>query len=127
MLVLTFIVWVVLYARRLPMLSKSDADLKKLTKKQLAEMSPPYVTHPAENFINLFELPVLFYALVLYLYTTSSVDSFYLVAAWVFAGARYLHSFIHCTGNPVTLRFACYVISSVALWLMIFRAAWQLL
>ena len=127
MLILTFVVWVVLFARRIPMLQKSDADLTHITKAELTSMSPSHVIAPSENFLNLFELPVAFYAIVLYLFSTSSVDGFYVAAAWIFVAGRYCHSYIHCAGKAVPIRFGFYLVSSLALWTMIFRAAWQLL
>jgi hypothetical protein len=72
---------------------------------------------------NLFELPTLFYGLVLFLYITHSVDGTYLAAAWVFAGFRILHSAVHCTVNIVLVRFWLYCISALALWFMLARAA----
>jgi hypothetical protein len=90
---------------------------------RFAQLSPPAVNNPSENFKNLFELPVLFYALVLYLFATSQVDGAYVTAAWIFAGFRALHSAVACTINIVNLRFFVYLIASLALFTMVFRAA----
>jgi len=89
----------------------------------LARISPPSVSTPSDNLKNLFELPTLFYGLVLYLFVTSKVDEAYLIAAWVFAGFRILHSAVHCTVNIVMLRFWLYCISALALWFIVLRAA----
>jgi hypothetical protein len=61
---------------------------------------------------------------VLYLFVTAKVDETYLIAAWVFAGFRVLHSAVHCTVNIVMLRFWLYCIAALALWFMVVRAAW---
>jgi len=74
---------------------------------------------------NLFEIPVLFYALVLYLFVTSSVDAIYLTAAWIFTGFRVLHSLMQCTANIIMIRFTLYVISTTAVWFMAVRAGLQ--
>jgi hypothetical protein len=89
----------------------------------LARISPPAVSNPSDNLKNLFELPTLFYGLVLYLFVTNKVDEIYLVAAWIFAAFRILHSAVHCTVNIVLLRFWLYCISALALWFMVVRAA----
>jgi hypothetical protein len=122
-MLLTLIVWFYMYSRRIPFLQKSKTNLNTLTPAELARISPAAVANPSDNLKNLFELPVLFYALVLYLQVTSKVDATYLVAAWVFAAFRILHSAVHCTVNIVMVRFWLYAISALALWFMVARAA----
>lgn len=123
-MLLTLIVWIYMYARRIPFLEKSRTDLKTLTPAELARISPAAVANPSDNLKNLFELPTLFYGLVLYLFVTNSVDGVFLIAAWIFAAFRVLHSAVHCTINIVMIRFWLYLISALALWFMIVRAAW---
>jgi hypothetical protein len=72
---------------------------------------------------NLFELPTVFYAIVLYIYLTHQVDPIFVGAAWGFFLFRTLHSVVHCTFNFIPLRFVLYVISAGALWFMVLRAA----
>ncbi len=79
--------------------------------------------NPANNLKNLFELPVLFYALVLLLLQTGQVDSVYTLCAFGFFVTRVVHSAIHCTYNRVMHRFSVYCISSLFLWAMVVRAA----
>ena len=88
-------------------------------------MVPEHVQYPANNFKNLFELPVLFYVICLYLYVTGSADTAYLLAAWAFVALRAVHSLIQCTTNIVMHRFAAYMAGAAALWFMVLRAAWQ--
>ena len=122
-MLLTLIVWFYMYFRRIPFLQKSRTDLNKLTAAELARISPPAVSNPSDNLKNLFELPTLFYAVALFLFVTKQVDSAYMIAAWVFAGFRILHSAMHCTANIVLVRFWLYCISALALWFMVARAA----
>jgi hypothetical protein len=121
-MLLTLIVWFYMYAKRIPFLQKSKTDLNRLTAAELARISPPPVANPSDNLKNLFELPTLFYGIVLYLFVTTRVDLGYLIAAWIFFGFRVLHSAVHCTINIVILRFWLYCISALALWFMIIRA-----
>jgi hypothetical protein len=122
-MLLTLIVWFYMYAKRIPLIQKSKINPNTLTPAELARISPPSVANPSDNLKNLFELPTLFYALVLYLFVTSKVNETYLIAAWVFAAFRVLHSAVHCTVNIVMLRFWLYGISALALWFMVIRAA----
>jgi hypothetical protein len=122
-MLLTLIVWFYMYAKRIPLIQKSKINPNTLTPAELARISPPPVANPSDNLKNLFELPTLFYALVLYLFVTSKVNETYLIAAWVFAAFRVLHSAVHCTVNIVMLRFWLYGISALALWFMVIRAA----
>lgn len=124
MMLLTLIVWIYMYSRRIPLIQSSKINPNSLTAAELARISPPAVSNPSDNLKNLFELPTLFYGLVLYLYVTHQVDEAYVVAAWTFAAFRVLHSAVHCTVNIVMLRFWLYCLSALALWIMIVRAAW---
>ena len=127
MILLTIIVWFYMYSRRIPFLQRSKIDLNSLTAAEFARISPPAVSNPSDNLKNLFEIPVIFYALVLYLYVANGVDATYLAAAWIFVIFRVLHSAVHCTINIVLLRFALYCVAALALWFMVFRAAYSML
>ncbi len=127
MLLLTFVVWVYMYARRIPFIRRSSLAPGQLTPAELARISPPAVSNPSDNLKNLFEIPTLFYALALYLYVTHQVDRTHLVASWIFVAFRGLHSLVHCTINVVLLRFWLYFVATMALWFIAARAAMALL
>lgn len=127
MFLLTLTVWIYMYARRIPFITQNNLLPEKMRPLEFARISPPAVSNPSDNLKNLFELPVLFYALGNYLFITSQVDRFYMLLAWIFAGFRILHSLVHCTINRILLRFYLYLTAAVALWLMIVRAGWQYL
>lgn len=128
MLLLTFVVWVYLYVGRISYTITHHIHPQKLTTPEKGKaLIPEEVNYPAYNLANLFELPVVFYALCLYLYVTGNVDPTYVAAAWVFFLLRVLHSAVHCTFNRVIVRFWLYALSSLALWFMLARAAIDLL
>lgn len=56
-------------------------------------------------------------------FATSQVDAIHVGAAWVFVRFRALHSAVHCTVNVVILQFTLYLVATLAVWLMLFRAA----
>ena len=124
-MLLTIVVWGYMYARRIPFILRSNLSPQQLIPSELARLSPPAVANPSDNLKNLFELPTIFYAAVLYLYVTQQVDAWYLGAAWIFFGFRILHSAVHCTFNFVPLRFWLYATSALALWFIVLRVAWR--
>ena len=110
-MLLTLVVWIYMYARRIPFIVRSGLTPAELaTPGLLAQRSPAAISNPSDNLKNLFEIPTLFYALSLYLFATGQVDDVF-------------HSAMHCTANVVMVRFYLYLISTVALWLMLVRAA----
>lgn len=123
MLLLTLVVWVYMYAKRIPFIQKSNLSPDQLAPLEFARIQPPDVANPSDNLKNLFEVPTAFYGLALYLYVTNQVDTVYVVAAWVFVVFRIFHSAVHCTINIVILRFWLYCISTMAFWFMVIRGA----
>lgn len=124
MMALTFVVWVAMYVRRIAYVKGNRVHPQRLaTPDKVVEVIPEQVQYPAYNLRNLLELPILFYALCLYLYVTGSVDQLFVTSAWVYVGLRGVHSAIQCTTNVVMRRFAFYMASSLVLWFMILRAA----
>ncbi len=53
---------------------------------------------------NQFEVPVLFYVLVLMLWATGGISITAIVVAWLFAVSRVIHAWIHTGSNYVPLR-----------------------
>jgi len=122
-MLLTLVVWIYMYVRRIHFLTSSGIDSQDLAVPgALAQISPASISNPSDNLKNLFEMPVLFYAVALILFATSQVDAIHVVAGWTFVVFRTLHSAVHCTFNRVMLRFSLYLVSSLALWLMLVRA-----
>ena len=88
---------------------------------------PPaeWVERPARAYMNLLELPVLFYVVCLLMLTTGRFDSVQVALAWVFVVARCAHAFIHIAFNYVPLRFAAFVAGVVTLAVIWMRFAAQ--
>lgn len=121
MLVLTALVWFVMFARRLAAMRKLGKPAQAYATPDTIGYLPEQANLPAYNFKNLLELPVLFYVVCLYLYVTGGVDGGHVAAAWAFLGFRVMHSAIHCTVNIVMARFLVYLGSAFALWFMLAR------
>lgn len=124
MLVLTLLVWVYMYIRRIGfMLANRIPARAAYTPEKVAQLLPDDVNASANNLRNLFELPVLFYAVCLYLVWAGQADQIHVASAWVFFTFRAVHSAVHCTVNHVLTRFSVYIVSALALWTMVIRAA----
>lgn len=123
MMLLTAVVWFVMYAKRIPAMKKARVPVQAYTTPdKVAELLPEDVNNSANNLKNLFELPVLFYGLCLYIHVTNSVDAIFVIAAWAFFVLRALHSLVQCTSNIVMLRFYLYTAGALTLWIMLGRA-----
>ncbi|MCE1182779.1 MAG: MAPEG family protein [Rhodocyclales bacterium] len=81
---------------------------------------PADVRQPNRMFMNLLEMPVLFYLLALILYITGNVDAFAVVLGWIYFALRVAHSLISLTYNHVFQRFLVFAFSNIVvliLWL----------
>lgn len=67
------------------------------------------------NFLNLFEMPLLFHVGVILAFVSGEVTGLAVGLAWSYVGLRYAHSFVHLTSNDVALRLACYGSSGIVL------------
>lgn len=123
MMCLTMLVWVFMFVRRVAYISANQLDAEQLkTPADIEALIPADISAPNNNLKNLVELPVIFYAVCVYLIVLLQVDQVYVYCAWVFLVFRVAHSLIHCSYNKVMHRFAAYLISSIALWVMVVRA-----
>jgi len=77
---------------------------------------PDYLAKVTNHYTNLFEFPVLFYVVCLILYAGHKVDSLYVVLAWAFVVARFIHAYIHTTHNILKQRMLAFLVSSLILF-----------
>jgi hypothetical protein len=118
---LTFCVGLLLLVRRVTHLRARRIALQAVaTSAGMAAAIPD--TRAADNFRNLFELPVLFYAAAIVVYAASLATPAYVALAWAFVATRVVHSAIHCGYNRVAHRFAAYFAGC-----MIVAATWALI
>lgn len=76
---------------------------------------PGHVSIPNRNYMNLLELPMLFYVGSLMFFVTGKVDAVVLGVAWVYVALRIVHSAIHLTYNRVMHRLIPFALSNVVL------------
>ena len=86
---------------------------------------PGEVSLPNRAYMNLLELPVLFYVACALMLATGKFDATQVALAWVFVATRAVHAAIHIGINYVPLRFAAFFAGSVTLAVLWVRLAAQ--
>jgi hypothetical protein len=82
---------------------------------------PGYVSIPNRNYMNLLELPTLFYVVGIVLYVTGGASTLAIAIAWAFVALRVVHSLIHLSYNRVLHRLTAFSAANaalVALWVI---------
>ena len=128
MQLLTLLVWIIMFSKRFSYMTQNKIEPQALSSpEKVNALIPEDIAAPGNNLKNLFELPVLFYGICIYLFVNSLVDTGYLAVACAFLAFRTLHSLVQCTYNNVMHRFILYVVSSFALWYIVIRASYGLI
>jgi hypothetical protein len=120
---LTFSVWVYLFAWRIPEIRRKDIDPQRLRDRATAHELLPDSANASNNLKNLFEMPVLFYTAILLSLVLMIQDGVLVQLAWGFVIFRTVHSLIHCSYNNVNHRFGAYAISCLFLLFIWIRLA----
>ncbi len=79
---------------------------------------PERPTQIAAAFHNQFQLPVLFYVLVLIAFITTQADFLFVVLSWLFVVMRAIHAYVHTGRNDLHARFRAFFIGAVILMIM---------
>ena len=74
-------------------------------------VEPESTAKPARHFSNLFEAPVLFYAVCLAAMITHFTGVAMQILAWIYVAARVIHAYIHLGGNRLRHRMRAYFFS----------------
>lgn len=84
---------------------------------------PAHVALANRSYMNLLELPVLFYVASLMYFVAGRVDQTTLTVAWAYVALRAAHALIHVTYNNVFHRLAAFATSNLVLmayWVLFF-------
>ena len=113
---LTFVLLMRLGSRRVRALKAGQTKVRDIA---LGESNwPPDVAQVGNCFNNQFQLPMLFYVLVVLALFLRKADLLCVIMSWIFVISRIVHAGIHVTSNNVTQRFAAYTVGMVVLLLM---------
>lgn len=122
----TMVMWVWMYATRIPAMNKAGIDSTKLVGSDGASLRaklPESISWKADNYNHLHEAPTVFYAVALMLAMIGQGDGLNAALAWAYVGLRVAHSIVQATVNRVMVRFALFALSSLALMALILHAA----
>ncbi|MEO0872501.1 MAG: MAPEG family protein [Pseudomonadota bacterium] len=126
LMIWTMIVWVWMYATRIPAMQRAEIDAAKLvgtTGTSLRAELPDKVNWKADNYNHLHEQPTLFYAVALVLAYVGQGDGMNAFLGWIYVGLRVAHSLVQVTANRVVVRFVLFALSSLILISLIVHAA----
>ena len=118
MVALTFVVWWRMFFMRIGQMKRERIHPQAVATSAQATAKLTD-SRAADNFRNLFELPVLFYLALGVAFAFRTEDGALLALAWLFVALRAIHSAIHCSYNKVMHRFYAYFAGGIvmfALW-----------
>ncbi len=132
LIVWTFVMWVWMYATRIPAMQKAGIDASKIKGKESYSQFnplPPKVTWVADNYNHLHEQPTVFYALCLYsaVAGVGVKDDLNVWLACAYVVSRVVHSLVQATTNYVPLRFLIFSLGSILLMVIAGRDVFALL
>lgn len=103
----TFVLYVWLTVARAQAVRRGEATFARFAYGE----EPHEVERITRNLANQFELPVIFYAVVVLLVATSKVTAIDIVAAWVFVAGRVIHTLVQTLTDNVPLRGQVFLIN----------------
>ncbi|KAK6510081.1 hypothetical protein TWF481_004794 [Arthrobotrys musiformis] len=117
-----------MYSTRIPATVRAEKAGKlsmrpDMTKEEYNGALPANVRWKADNYNNLMEQPLQFYAIALVMAHLGRGTKVDLGLAWAYVGVRVVHSLVQCLSNKISTRFGLFVTSSGVLAAMTVRAA----
>ena len=82
---------------------------------------PEHITKIGNSYNSQFQLPVLFYVVVILAYVLRTADLLFVVLSWLFVATRLGHAYLHVTSNHVGRRFNAFAAGFavlVVMWIM---------
>jgi len=122
----SLVMWVWMYATRIPAMNAAKIDTMNLvggSGADLKKVIPPKAQWPADNYNHLMEQPTLFYAIALVLALLGTGGGVNLMIAWAYVALRVVHSLVQATFNRVIIRFAIFSLSTLCLMALTLHAA----
>ena len=125
----TMIMWIWLYATRLPAMGRAGIDGKNMVgttgrglRDELVAKGEEKASWVADNYNHLHEAPTVFYAVAIVLAMVGQGDNLNATIAWTYVGLRIAHSLSQIIGNRVIIRFSLFALSSIALIALVLHA-----
>lgn len=120
----TLVIWLWMYATRIPAIIEARMRLNRNAPRgEQMNQLPPRVRWKADNYNHLMEIPTVFYAVALTLAVVGDTSALSVGLAWAFVGLRVVHSLWQALFNVIPVRFALFVLSTLTLFALTWRAA----
>ncbi len=126
MVFLTFFIGIKMLTARIKAVKKDNMNPAFFALNRGAKQ-PDYLIKVSQHYENLFELPLLFYTVIILIYISNNVDLFYLSLSILFVLARYIHAFIHITYNRLSHRKYAFLIGTIFLFILWMRFFYQII
>jgi len=110
-----YAVWFWMYVERFALMRATPPTRDDFATMEAGKRYFAPVEMPAANLINLFEMPVLFFALVPLLLITHHANHIQVTLAWIYVALRVAHSLVQIVVLRVPLRFFVYLASCAVL------------
>lgn len=119
---LTVVMTVWMFVTRIPAMQSRGIDPQEAQDTvRLLDLLPPEVNRVSNNYNHLFEQPTLFYAVAISIAVLGQVDTLHVACAWTYALLRVAHSLVQATIDKVMVRFSLFLVSWIALAVMLVR------
>jgi len=130
----TLVVWIWMYATRLPAMSRARIDGTKLVgtngsglRADMVAGGEERASWIADNYNHLHEQPTIFYAIAFVHALIGTGGGLNLQIAWAYVALRVAHSLVQNTFNRVLIRFSIFVLASLCVIALTLHAAMALL
>ncbi|MDP3895461.1 MAG: MAPEG family protein [Mesorhizobium sp.] len=112
---LIYAIYVLVSRRRVAAIKAGNAKTSQFRENQ---NEPAESLFARNNLANQFELPVLFFAVVLALHATAAVNYITVALAWIFVVSRCIHAYLHVTTNRIRYRRPAFIVGYFAVGLL---------
>lgn len=130
----TMVVWVWMYATRLPAMGRAGIDAKNMVgstggglRNELIAKGEQRASWVADNYNHLHEAPTVFYAVSIVLAIIGQGDNLNATIAWAYVALRIAHSLVQIFSNRVIIRFMLFALSTLALIMLVVHAVMAVL
>jgi len=124
-LLLTLLLYIVLAVAKGRAIKADKVDLER--RALHADAWPDNVQKINNNIRNQFELPVLYYVLMLVLWQLNQTGYLIQLFSWMFVISRYLHAWVHIGPNLIPLRRRLFTLGFVPITVLLLHAFLTLL
>lgn len=118
----TMIVWLWMYATRLPAMARAGIDGTRMVgstgaslRADLVAKGETQASWVADNYNHLMEQPTVFYAVAITLALLGTASGLAITLAWAYVALRVIHSLVQILSNRVVVRFAVFALASLCL------------